>query len=346
VRRRTLLQLCAAWVSAGGAAGSKIALARTVLPLYTPVDLVLGWYRYAAAPRARAFQEQARVLVIAVEDDCNGRLSREAARRQWRETTTAWEYLSAVATGPLVTRRSMRQIDFSPTRPALIERAIHSQPTGEVAMARVGAPAKGLPALEWLLWAQPNAPRVLTCAYARETALDVWREAKALSEEWSNLANRSRDAWSENEAKAAVEELVNQWIAAVERLCWAQMEKPLRAGTPQVLPRQLSGSTAQSWQAHWAAIVGLARAGNEAPAPGTGLVSFELYLRGRGHDDLANRWAAVVDAADTRVRAVNPKVPSTVLDAARALAELKRLAETELAPTLEVRLGFSDADGD
>jgi predicted lipoprotein len=345
VKRRAVLQLYAAWIGAGAGAVRLDALARELVPFYTPTDLVLGWYR-DAAPRARIFLERAQTLVSALEDDCGGRLARETVRRRWREATTAWEQLSAIAAGPLITRRSLRQIDFSPTRPALIERAILSQPAGETGMARVGAPAKGLPALEWLLWARPNVPQTLVCAYAREVAMDVQREAEALSAELSNLAGRSRDAWPENEAKAAVEELVNQWIAAVERLRWAQMEKPLRSGTPQALPRQLSGSTAESWQAHWAAIVGLARARNEAPAPGAGLVSFELYLRGRGLDDLANRWAAVVDTADTRVRAANPKIPSTVVDAARALAELKRLAEAELAPTLDVRLGFSDADGD
>ena len=346
MRRRAVLRLGAACIGAEAGVISQNSLARVVVPVHTPADLVLGWYRDTAAPRARVFQAQARALVSALEDNCDGRLSWETVRRQWRETTTAWEHLSAVATGPLITRRSLRQIDFSPTRPALIERAIHSQPTGEVAMARVGAPAKGLSALEWLLWARPNVPQTLVCAYTREVAMDVQREAEALSAEWSNLADRSPAAWSETEVKAAVEELVNQWIAAVERLRWAQMEKPLRSGTPQALPRQLSGSTAESWQAHWAAIVGLARARNEALATGAGLVSFELYLRGRGLDDLANRWAAVVDTADTRVRAANPKIPSTVMDAARALAELKRLAEAELAPTLDVRLGFSDADGD
>jgi predicted lipoprotein len=32
--------------------------------------------------------------------------------------------------------------------------------------------------------------------------------------------------------------------------------------------------------------------------------------------------------------------------AGRALADLKKLAEAEVAPALEVSIGFSDADGD
>ena len=77
--------------------------------------------------------------------------AQSAAHLQWQATTHAWERLSSVAVGPLITRRSQRQIDFSPTRPSLIERAIQSGPAGQQAMERIGTPAKGLPALEWLL---------------------------------------------------------------------------------------------------------------------------------------------------------------------------------------------------
>ena len=84
-----------------------------------------------------------------------------------------------MAVGPLLTRRSQRQIDFSPTRPALTERAIESEPAGLQAMERIGTPAKGLPALEWLLWTQPVAPGSAACRYAAEVALDIEREAIA-----------------------------------------------------------------------------------------------------------------------------------------------------------------------
>lgn len=345
MKRRTLLWLCGALACVGTAA-AQASWTRVAVPFYTPVDLLVGWHRFITAPQARALHEQAQALAGAVDGHCLGRLPLERVRGQWRDTTTAWERLSAVATGPLVTRRSLRQIDFSPTRPHLIERAIRTQPRGAAAMERIGTPAKGLPALEWLLWTQPAAPATPACTYAREVAHDLLREAQALSEGFAALARRGRDDWPEDEAVAAVGELVNQWVGGVERLRWAQMEKPLRAGPPQALPRQASGTTAQSWQTHWAAVATLARAGAEVPPPGEGPVPFELYLRGRGLNDLADRWAEAVDAADTRMNAADPKTPSTALNAAQALADLKRLAEAELAPALEVRLGFSDADGD
>ena len=344
MKRRTLLLLIGALQAAP--ALSQPQWTRVAVPFYTPADLLVGWHRFVMAPQARALHEQAQALAGAVDGHCQGSLPLERVRGHWRDTTTAWERLSAVATGPLIARRSLRQIDFSPTRPKLIERAIRTMPRGATAMERIGTPAKGLPALEWLLWTHPAAPATPACSYAREVAHDLLREAQALNEGFAALAQRGRDDWPEDEGVAAVGELVNQWVGGIERLRWAQMEKPLRAATPQALPRHASGTTAQSWQTHWGAVAAQARASAEAPRPGEGHVPFELYLRGRGLNDLADRWAAAVEAADRQVSAADPTAPSAALDAARALADLKRLAEAELAPALEVRLGFSDADGD
>lgn len=344
MKRRALVLLSGALLAAP--ALSQPQWTRVAVPFYTPVDLLVGWHRFATTPRARALHEQAQALASAVDDYCYGRVPLERVRGHWRDTTTAWERLSAVATGPLIVRRSLRQIDFSPTRVNLIERAIRTAPRGAAAMERIGTPAKGLPALEWLLWTQPAAPATPACAYAREVAHDLLRETQALDDGFAALAQRDRDDWPEDETVAAVDELVSQWVGGVERLRWTQMEKPLRAGMPQARPRQASGTTALSWQTHWAAVAALARAGAEVPRPGEGPVPFELYLRGRGLNDLADRWSAAAQAADARVAGADPTVSATVLEAAQALAELKRLAEAELAPALGVRLGFSDADGD
>src|SRR5256885_17229775 len=68
--------------------------------------------------------------------------------------------------GPLVERRSARLVDFRPMRPALLKKAIQSAPADLAAMERIGAPAKGYPALENLLWTQPVEPQTPACAYA------------------------------------------------------------------------------------------------------------------------------------------------------------------------------------
>ena len=162
----------------------------------------------------------------------------QSARQQWKETVQAWDTLSAVPVGPLVQRRSLRQIDFTPTRPELIERAIRAAPADARAMERVGTPAKGLPALEWLLWTQPAAPASPACRFAVLVAHGVDEEARALTQAFAELAQRN---WLEDEEAAvpAMSELVNQWVGGIERLRWAAMEKPLRSagGKPPAYPR-------------------------------------------------------------------------------------------------------------
>jgi predicted lipoprotein len=46
------------------------------------------------------------------------------------------------------------------------------------------------------------------------------------------------------------------------------------------------------------------------------------------------------------VDAIDPARPATLDQAVHELAQTKRLAEDEVAAALDVRMGFSDADGD
>lgn len=119
-------------------------------------------------------------------------------------------------------------------------------------MERIGTPAKWLQALGWLLWTQPVAPSSAGCSYAGEVALDIEREALALQHEFTALAAND---WSGAEPKtvaAGISALVNPWLGSMERLRWAQMEKPMRAASAKGPPdwrHMASGQTAQSWAA-------------------------------------------------------------------------------------------------
>ncbi len=262
-----------------------------------------------------------------------------------------WDLYAGVPLGALIERRSLRQIDFAPARPALIRRAVGRAPAGSADMERIGTPAKGLPALEWLLWQAPLKLATPECAYAVQVAADIDREATQLQRDADAAA--AREATPE-EATAAFAELLNQWVGSSERLRWADLDKPRREAasrgekdTPPAWPRALSGQTSAAWAAHWQALARLAAmAGSAAPAPGAVLVTLEAYLRGRGLIALADRWAARVAATGAAVDAIDPARPATLDQAVRELTQTKRLAEDEVAAALDVRMGFSDADGD
>lgn len=85
--------------------------------------------------------------------------------------------------------------------------------------------------------------------------------------------------------------------------------------------------------------------------PGQGAVPLETYLRGRGLNPLADRLREVALRIDAAMAAVaGPDAAAAdgprVLQAAKELSALKRLAEADVAPALQVSIGFSDADGD
>jgi hypothetical protein len=284
-------------------------------------------------PRSREFAEAARALVEAQDRHCAGG-SLAQARSAWRRAMTSWERLAAVAIGPLVERRSARRIDFTPTRPASIERAI-AQGAGD--MERVGAPAKGLPALEWLLWTQRLASGSPACAYAQRVAAEIAEEAAALADAFATPRE-----WSDETTAAAFSEMLNQFVAGIEALRWSQIERPLREGKRQ-FPRAMSGSSAAAWAARWEAVRHLAAFQAGAPdAP----VSLEAFLRGRGLNPLADGLRDAVRRSDRALRGATLAEPAALQAAARSLAALKRRMEDEVAPALEVSIGFSDADGD
>lgn len=248
------------------------------------------------------------------------------ARQRWLAAMTAWERYSAVALGPVLEHRVQRQLDFNPTRPRLIEKAIQSAPNTPQDMERIGTPAKGLPALEWLLWVKAVQPGGAGCAYAVQVAEELGHEAAALARA--------------PHPKPALADLVNQWVSGLERLRWAQMELPLRAaltsGDKEApdYPRHASGATAQAWAAQWAAL--------RDRAVGAESLTSALTEKGKPTDALRTAIAQA-DAAMNGLKADNAE---RVLAAAKELAALKRLVEDQVAPVLKGVIGFSDADGD
>lgn len=339
--RAAALLLAAGLLAGPGAVRAQAA----AVPFYSPQHWVDGLLRHGLAPDAAAFAARAEALPAAIGARCEAAGAEatsalEHARAHWRDVMLAWEALAAVPIGPLIERRALRTLDFTPTRLALIARAIEARPADAAALERIGAPAKGLPALEWLLWTAPVAPASPACRYAQQVAEELAREAHALAA--AAAAEPPRD---EMRLAAATAEAVNQLVGAVERLRWAQIDKPARGGAEY--PRAASAATAASWQAQWRAIhARLRMTATAPPAPGEGLLPVETWLRGRGLLAEAEALAAAVDGADAGLRGLRPGEAVRLAAAARALGGVKQVLEERVAPALQVRIGFSDADGD
>lgn len=328
--------------------------ARVAVPWYRPADVMKGLYRSLLLPRAEHFAQETQSLMPALQMLCaapagTSKQALEAARTQWARALAAWEVLAALPVGPLIERRALRQIDFQPTRPELIEKAIARHPSGAADMERIGTPAKGLPALEWLLWTRSAGPATPACSYAQQVGAELQREAQALRQAVQAAAEQE---WDEAAGDAAFAEFINQWVGAAERLRWAQIDKPRREAAGKgrrapVFARQASGQTASSWARQWRVLQELAVfEGGEVPQPGQGAVPLETYLRGQGLNPLADRWRAQVQRTQAAMHGLGPGDTRRLDTAVRSLAGSKALAEGEVASALKVSIGFSDADGD
>ena len=338
--------------------------AQVAVPYYSAGQFVTGLYRDQMLPLARRFAADGEALQAALGALCKAEpadpaamaTALERARSGWVEALDAWESLSAVAVGPVIERRSLRAIDFQPTRPRLIERAIAAAPATATDMERIGTPAKGFPALEWLLWTRPVQPATPACDYAIRVSMEITDEAKALRDGFAALAARDwgpsdAEEGSDAAAVAAMGEAVSQWVGGVERLRWQRIERPLREarsrGQPPGFARTASGADRAAWQADWRGIRSLAlEQAAEPVTPGAGLAPLETFLRSRGALDLADRLREGLLDTDRKMAAIDPGDEATLSAATAALERLKRLVEVDAAPALQVRIGFSDADGD
>ena len=331
---------------------------RNAVPVVTLQAWADGLWRHHALPRALAFEAAAQALQNRLQARADagvdaaaaaGAAAADPARQAWRQALRAWAALGAVALGPLAARRSARRIDFAPTRPALVLRALQRVAAGGAVPAdEIGGPAKGLGALEWLLWS-PEAPQTPAARrYAVFAAADITAEAQALVQAFEQGLPPAPD-----DGAAAAAEALNQWIGGLEALRLAGFEKllaELRQRGPAALSRALSGAAALERQARWHSLQALAVFAPGA-VPGVGLVPLETLLRGRGLNPLADRLVQAGAAAGAAVDAAGadasgPAGAAALQRAARALATLKHLAEADLAPALDVAVGFSDADGD
>ncbi|MET4578659.1 imelysin family protein [Ottowia thiooxydans] len=380
VGRPLLAALCLA--ACAVAQAQPVAPQETPMPYYSAAQVLRGLYNQHLPVQAARFLQASQAQEQAVASWCSSaggssRPNAAAVRTSWREALNAWLQLSTPSVGPLVVRRSLRQIDFTPIRPQLIERAIAKAPASPADMELVGTPAKGFGALDWLL-TKGLKPSSAECAYAGQVAQAITREAQGIANDLKAMQNTPWNAPSQaeevdpdsaqatkaaEETGAAMAEWVNQWLGGLERLRWAQMEKPVKAvegsSKPAAYARQALADNVTDWQTQWQALQHQALLKPEQrqtpPDSDKEVLPIEALLLGKGQIKLAQRWREVSGAADTALRALragsapsarDTRMNAAVLNAAAKLKAITALYQSEVAPALDIPLGFSDADGD
>jgi predicted lipoprotein len=301
-----------------------------------------GLYRLYFQPRARQFHFAAEKLHVAVVHLCatGTQESLQSARQAWVDSMLTWESVAAIPFGPVLARHSVANIDFWPTRPPMIARATQEVPSSTTILRRTAVAARGLPALEWLLWASPDlVPAVKNpsaCAYAAILAEDIEEEAKALK-----IAFASSEQAVDGKETGALSQLLNQTVGAVEALRRKRLLNPAMVGNPTGYARSWSSNVKLAWHVSWASIQSLLVNHPSSEAP-----TFEQILRSRDADEEAIRLREAVTDASRAVSAASPQDSESVKHAASALMRVRRILEHEVAMALDIPITFTEFDGD
>jgi len=317
-----------------------------LFPYYEVTEVLNSVATHHHAKDSAVLSDQLDALSVATAQYCktDGKTlpaNMQQLQGQYAKAYLAWLELSAVVMGPMLDNNTVRQIDFRPLRLNLLERAIKKQPQGAQAMALIGSPAKGFPALEYLLTQNDFKSGTPQCNYAHEVVLDIARTVAGLK-------------WDDAQALGAGMQLYfNQLVGATHNLAWERMEKPLLKNKDEAganaghWPFSEFHLTEKVWAAQWQGIEHLLMVTSQTvPQANTQVIPLEAYLRGLGKIELADTLVKYSSAVSVAMRSNDITKPASVEQSVKALKVLKGFLESEVAKGLKVSIQFSSSDGD
>lgn len=287
------------------------------------------------------------------------------ARQAWMATMLAARAVQGCEAGPLTDRDAATAFSYSQILPGRITGVLNStRPLTAVYVEELGSPAKGLFALEHLLFgprtmetdaakaaspstmlASPQAPRLVT--YLKLLAHDLEVRATQVSGDWSAADGAAKKFIAGGQE--SINTLVNQLAMHLEVAAENRLGFVLRL--PEPITRQYqriecspSGASQQSVRAQISGIERLYRGGD-----GAGLDDLVNQLNPSLARRIEAQFAATFSAIDALAAPLEDAVVKdraalqSAYDKARAL---EILFKVDLASTLGVTITFGTNDGD
>ncbi len=312
------------------------------------------------APAHDRLHSDAGALATAVASVCTG-ADLATAAAAWTAVRLDWAVTAGFAFGPVAEQMQAGPLDFWPVRPDTVEARIAEAPASIDAawLAGLGTSAKGLPALEYLLFAAPLTPGTPRCAYAVALADDIAARTGALADAWQGEhagALRSAGHGSERypSEQAGLDAVVNASIENLYRMVKDKLDRPLgnltgSAPDPALVESQYSGTAIAELEANLDgfALVYLGADLEPAGDPGLGAL---VAARDPGLDDRILAQLAVARGALAQIPGPLGDAlladRSAVQTARDEIDALRRLIKLDVAGLLGVTLMLSDNDGD
>lgn len=319
-------------------------------------DFLLARYAQFAAKLA-ALSSASRVLEDAPDDE-------DLARVQvaWRAARQPWKETEVFKFGPVVDQplRYGSRIDFWPARPEAVDSVLAE--TDVIDLDTLGAAAKGLPAVEYLLFApgaldqfRENARRY---DYLKLLLEDLIVQAQALAAAWdpeggdyrSELVEAGRGSSTYETLSLALSEVVNRMGFTIENIRADKLGAGIAPdGTPQPerLESRFSGRSIADIRDNLRGIETLFFGDPAARvlALDDYLVHRGFHLAGRMRTELESSHAAL-ERVDLPLSAAIEDEQPLVREAIDRLGSLQRLIQVDVIGALSLNVRFNDNDGD
>ena len=290
----------------------------------------------------------------------------DAARTAWRGAADAWERTRPVGVGPAMDRRLMSSVDY-PARPDDVAEVLaDTEPVTPEALADSGASARGLGAVELLLFepdvsdtqlaAGPAAGR--RCTYAAAATTLAGDAAQEVLADWTGEggeggagdepATEAFVAGVDGDPQSSLSALVNEVAHALQTIDDQGLRGISVAQGPDDVPVNQRDGAAGHRVADLKALLATVQAVIEGPGGDDGLGR----LVTERSDETGQRLDEASSTAVEAMGALPDSIPDTLAApddlaaASDAVAELKVVVSTEVASLLGITIGFSDADGD
>jgi uncharacterized protein len=292
-----------------------------------------------------------------------------AARKEFTDAYKAWQDVSVFEFGPASDQMLRTNLNIYPTSTTQIENNISSGSYDLQASANL--PAKGFPALDYLLYSKATAPEVVSLyttganannrkKYLKDVANLIKQRAEATYNSWTsgNYAAKFK-ASAGTTVGSAVGNLVNELNSDIDLTKRAKVGIPsgrFTIGTP--LPEKVEAFFSKtsldllkrSIRAEKAAFMGLSADGTNGP----GLDDYLDHVKAKYSNGLlSDAIEAQFDAALAATEAVpvplsqavtsNPQAVSKVYE---ELQKLIVLTKTDMPAALGVTITYTDNDGD
>jgi len=326
---------------------SSMATAESTVPVGLTKDAVLqNLARNVIAPAYAELDSACGALADAVEalhagEDAEA-LNR--ARSRWFEAAWCARKIECFKTGPVVEGGYAPAFYFCPIRTASIERVVTgSEPLSEARVEELGAAAKGLCAIEYLLFrSASDASGARRRLYLHLLARELAGQAGRLAAEWREPRSASAVRFVQG-GQDSLNRLVNQLAWSLESLNETQL-RPLAVGEVGAETMgTASGLTKRLLLASMEGIRGVYGGGE-----GVGLDDWLRHLRSpveeRMDEQLRETLAAVAELDRPPAAGVDGAERARAAYAVCHATEL--LIKVDVASALGVTLTFSPVDGD